>query len=203
MDDRFLCIFRHITPLNSPYVCPLPHGRGSDNTGGAHFSAHLVSVFLDSIVDVTHESHFVGFLLICYHIPTMPLEFNKTGDIADVVRMVDILLGDGGCLWDQEQTLETLPEYIRNESREVLDAIEARDWPHVREEIGDLLFICVFLCRIAEKEGRFTLKDAISGLIEKMIRRHPHVFGDTTVSSPDDVVANWNEIKKKERDYGK
>jgi tetrapyrrole methylase family protein/MazG family protein len=130
----------------------------------------------------------------------MPIEFETTGDISDTIRMVDTLLGEDGCPWDRKQTVGDFIKYIHNESQELMEAIEARDWPHVREEVGDLLFLCVFLCRVAEKEGHFTLKESVTQLIEKMIRRHPHVFGDIEVSGPDEVLANWDEIKKKERE---
>jgi len=129
----------------------------------------------------------------------MATEFESTGDIHDLIRMVDTLLGEDGCPWDRKQTVEDFTKYVRNESQEVLDAIEANDWDNLREEVGDLMFLCVFLCRVAEKEGRFTLKESVEYLIEKMIRRHPHVFSDTKVSGPDEVVDNWNEIKKREK----
>jgi uncharacterized protein YabN with tetrapyrrole methylase and pyrophosphatase domain len=132
----------------------------------------------------------------------MQAEFDQTGEITDIIRMVDTLLGDSGCPWDQRQTVDDFKKYIGNESRELLDAIEAGNWENAREETGDLLFLCVFLCRVAEKEKRFTLKDTITQLIEKMIRRHPHVFGDTEVSGPDEVLNNWEEIKKREKEEG-
>ncbi len=132
----------------------------------------------------------------------MAIKFERTGKIDDVASMVDTLLGPGGCPWDRERTVDDFKEYIRNESAELLDALAEADWAHVAEETGDLLFICVFLCRVAEKEGKFTLADTLNTLIEKMIRRHPHVFGDTAVADADEVLANWKEIKKKEREAG-
>ena len=138
--------------------------------------------------------------IICYPIPIMPVDFEPTGDIADVIRMVDTLLSDDGCPWDRKQTIDDFLTYIRNESQEVIEAIEAKDWDGICEETGDLLFLCIFLCRIAEKGGHFTLDDAITCLIEKMIRRHPHVFGMTEVSGPEEVLANWDEIKKREKE---
>lgn len=136
---------------------------------------------------------------ICYHLPTMAAEFERTGDIHDLIRMVDTLLGEGGCPWDREQTIEDFIKFITNESQEVIDAIKAGDWDNTCEEVGDLMFLCVFLCRIAEKEGKFTLKQTVQKLIEKMIRRHPHVFSDTKVSGPAEVLENWQEIKKREK----
>ena len=132
----------------------------------------------------------------------MPTEFESTGDVSDIIRLVDILLGEHGCPWDRKQTIDDFRQYITNESAELLEAIESGVWDDVREETGDLLFLCVFLCRIAEKEGRFTLRDCITKLIEKMLRRHPHVFGDVEISGPDDVLQNWDEIKKKEKRDG-
>ena len=132
----------------------------------------------------------------------MAADFESTGDIHDIIRMVDTLLGDSGCPWDREQTIEDFIKYITSESQELIDAINARDWDNVREETGDLMFLCVFLCRVAEKEGKFTLKQAVDGIIEKMIRRHPHVFSDTEVSGPAEVLDNWQEIKRKEKNGG-
>jgi tetrapyrrole methylase family protein/MazG family protein len=130
----------------------------------------------------------------------MPIEFEKTGKIDDIIHMVDALLSDDGCPWDRKQTVEDFSEYIRNESDELLEAIAEADWKHVAEETGDLLFICVFLCRVAEKEGKFTLADTLNTVLDKMIRRHPHVFGTTEVADADEVLANWQEIKKKEKE---
>jgi XTP/dITP diphosphohydrolase len=107
------------------------------------------------------------------------------------------------CPWDQEQTHASLARYLLEEAYEAVDAIEAEDLPALREEIGDVLLQVLFHARIASErpvaDGRFTIDDVADTLAAKLIRRHPHVFGTTTVSSAADVNDNWEEIKKAER----
>jgi MazG family protein len=123
-------------------------------------------------------------------------------------RLVDImarLRGPGGCPWDHEQTLESLRQFVLEEAYEVLDAIDRGDYDDLRGEIGDFIFEGVFLARIAEDEGRFTVADSLTAICEKLIRRHPHVFGDASgVETPRLVVEQWEQIKARERkDAGK
>jgi MazG family protein len=116
-----------------------------------------------------------------------------------LVQIMDRLREPGGCPWDREQTYETLRRYLVEESFEVADAIDRRDLEDLREELGDLLFQVVFLCRLSAEQGRFTVHDVIRGIADKMIRRHPHVFGTTTVATSEEVVRNWEEIKRREK----
>ena len=132
----------------------------------------------------------------------MALEFESTGEISDVVRMSDTLLSPDGCPWDREQTVMDFTKYFGNESAELIEAIESGDDDSIMEEVGDLMFLCAFLCRVAEKEGRFTLTDAVNEVVQKMIRRHPHVFGDVKVTSTEEVLENWQEIKRREKEEG-
>ena len=104
-----------------------------------------------------------------------------------------------GCPWDVAQTYETIAPYTIEEAYEVADAIGRKDMPHLREELGDLLFQVVFHSRIAEEAGHFTLVDVISGLVDKMTRRHPHVFGDQPRHGADEQPASWEAIKEAER----
>jgi MazG family protein len=104
-----------------------------------------------------------------------------------------------GCPWDIEQTHQTLRAYLIEESAEVLDAIESGDDAHLCEELGDLLLQPVFHAQIASETGRFTLDDVVNGICEKLIRRHPHVFGDTLAPDADTVLRNWDAIKKQEK----
>ena len=123
-------------------------------------------------------------------------------------QLVDImarLRGPGGCPWDHEQTLESLRQFVLEEAYEVLDAIDRGDHDDLRGEIGDFIFEGVFLARIAEDEGRFTVADSLRAICDKLIRRHPHVFGDASgVETPRRVVEQWEQIKAREqKDAGK
>jgi ATP diphosphatase len=97
---------------------------------------------------------------------------------AQAVAIMARLRADGGCPWDREQTLESIRQYTLEETYEVLDAIERRDWRDLREELGDLLLQVLFYAQIATEDDQFTIADVVRTLNEKLIRRHPHVFGD-------------------------
>jgi MazG family protein len=116
-----------------------------------------------------------------------------------LVAIMDRLREPGGCPWDRQQTPETLRRYLIEESFEVADAIDRQDAAGLREELGDLLFQIVFLCRLAREQRSFDVHDVIRGIADKMIRRHPHVFGTESAKTADDVVRKWEEIKRRER----
>lgn len=99
------------------------------------------------------------------------------------------------CPWDRAQTPETLRQYILEEAYETIEAIDAQDWDELRKELGDLLLQIVFQAEIAEEKGRFTLPEVIANINNKLIERHPHVFGDVKVRNAADVAANWEQIK--------
>ena len=109
------------------------------------------------------------------------------------------LRAPNGCPWDREQTHITLRTYLIEESYEVLDALESRDDQKFAEEMGDLLLQVVFHSQIAAEEGRFTISDVIREIHEKMMRRHPHVFGDTRAKDAEEVLKHWHQIKAEER----
>ena len=119
-------------------------------------------------------------------------------------RLVDImqrLRGPGGCPWDREQTIHSLRGFVLEETYEVLDAIDRSDHDALRGEIGDLLFEGVFLAQIEADEGRFTIADSVEAIAEKLVRRHPHVFGGTAgVDTPGQVVEQWEQIKSREQE---
>lgn len=117
----------------------------------------------------------------------------------ELVDIIDRLLGPGGCPWDQEQTLEKLRPSVLEEACEVIEAIDLGDNHHIQEELGDLLFNALFFCKVAEKEGRLKTSHVIQELNEKLIRRHPHVFGEGTAKTSKDVVRQWEELKKQEK----
>ena len=110
-------------------------------------------------------------------------------------QLIRTLRSPEGCPWDRVQTEKDMAKYVLNEAYEVADAIDEGAPAHLREELGDLLFQILFLVVMAEEKGRFGMDDVIRDVSDKMIRRHPHVFGDRQVSGVADVKANWDEIK--------
>lgn len=117
-------------------------------------------------------------------------------------RLMEImrrLRGPGGCPWDAEQSHESLKRYLLEEAYEVIEAIDGRDTALLKEELGDLMLQPVFHAAIAEEKGEFTMDDVLDAINDKLIRRHPHVFGDQVVKSADEQVANWERIKKTEK----
>jgi MazG family protein len=116
-----------------------------------------------------------------------------------LLEIMDQLREPGGCPWDREQTYETLRSYLLEECYEVADAIDRGHAEDLCEELGDLLFQIVFLSRIAKEQGKFRSEDVIRGIAEKMIRRHPHVFGTASAETSGEVLRNWEEIKRHEK----
>ncbi|MGY6773690.1 nucleoside triphosphate pyrophosphohydrolase [Gallibacterium sp. ZY190522] len=106
---------------------------------------------------------------------------------------------NGGCPWDLEQTYQTMPPHILEEAYEVVEAINQDDRKELKEELGDLLMQVVFLSQLAQEEGTFTLNDVIDGITDKIIRRHPHVFGEIKADNSEEVLKNWENIKQQER----
>lgn len=116
-----------------------------------------------------------------------------------LLEIIDRLLGPNGCPWDREQTMLSIRSSVVEEACELKEAIEMQDNAHICEEIGDLFLNAVFLSRLAEKEQRFSMEDALNTISEKLIRRHPHVFGDAAVEDSEAVKRQWEEIKKSEK----
>jgi MazG family protein len=117
-----------------------------------------------------------------------------------LVEIMARLRGPGGCPWDHQQTLRSLRQFVLEEAYEVLDAIDRDDHSDLRGEIGDLIFEGVFLARIAEDDGQFTVTDSLRAIADKLIRRHPHVFGDAAgVTTPGQVLEQWEQIKAREQ----
>ncbi len=114
-------------------------------------------------------------------------------------KLFGILHGPKGCLWDKKQTHASLIPYLKEESAEFILALRDNDYKHMKEELGDMLLQVMFHCQIASKEGKFNVEDVIAGLIEKLKRRHPHVFGKTKVRSARQIIRNWNKIKLLEK----
>ena len=130
-----------------------------------------------------------------------------------VVQIMETLRGEGGCPWDRKQTRESLKPYLIEEAYEVLEMIEAQDDPKLKEELGDVLLQVLFHAQISRERNTFTIEDVLQTLAEKLIRRHPHVFGEAKVGtggasagpppaknvSADEVVHRWEEIKRQEK----
>ncbi len=119
----------------------------------------------------------------------------------DFIKIMKTLISEDGCPWDKVQTHETLKRYLIEESYEVIDAINNNDKENLCEELGDVLLQVVFHSILAEKDSEFSLNDVIDGVAKKMIYRHPHIFSDVSAETADDVLANWEELKKKEKGY--
>ncbi|HBF36923.1 MAG TPA: nucleoside triphosphate pyrophosphohydrolase [Firmicutes bacterium] len=118
-------------------------------------------------------------------------------DLKQLVAIMSVLREK--CPWDQEQTYLSLKPYVIEETYEVLEAIDSGKTDKLQEELGDLLLQVVFLAQLATEEKKFTMDDVIEGICEKLIRRHPHVFGTTQVNSTNDVLNNWDKIKQTEK----
>lgn len=117
-------------------------------------------------------------------------------------RLVEImarLRGEGGCPWDREQTFDSIKPYTLEETYEVLDAIDRRDWRALAEELGDLILQAVFYAQMAAEAGHFTIADALDAINAKLVRRHPHVFGDAVATTAGEVLKRWSQIKEEEK----
>lgn len=116
----------------------------------------------------------------------------------ELVRIMTKLRAPGGCPWDREQTHASLRQYLLEEAYEVLEAIDAGDDRHLQEELGDLLLQVIFHAQIAAEQNTFEISDVVQSITEKLIRRHPNVFGDTKIDSAAEQSVNWEKIKKQE-----
>lgn len=117
----------------------------------------------------------------------------------ELVQLMTTLRGPHGCPWDREQTLQSLKPFIVEESYEVIDAIDRDDRRGLAEELGDFLLQAVFVAEIAREEGSFDIYDAVTLLHDKLVRRHPHVFGDVDARDAEQVLVNWEKLKNEER----
>lgn len=124
---------------------------------------------------------------------------NTQKELQELTALIKKLRAPDGCPWDQKQTKTDIGKYLLDESYEVIDALAENHPQHLKEELGDLLFQILFIAEIASESGEFSLAEIMNAIKEKMIRRHPHVFGNVKVQTVQDVKDNWQEIKKKER----
>lgn len=126
-------------------------------------------------------------------------EYKSEYDINDFRRIITVLRSPGGCPWDIEQTHESIRRNLLEEAYEVCEAIDKNDPEHLREELGDLLMQVLFHSSIEEEKGVFDLDDVADSAVKKLIFRHPHVFGDISVSGSDEVLKNWDDLKRSEK----
>jgi MazG family protein len=134
------------------------------------------------------------------HVPEGDVPSGRQGEmLLDLVRVMARLRGPGGCPWDHQQTHRSLARHLLEETHETLEAIDADDRDLLREELGDVLLQVVFHAQIAADEGAWDVDDVAEGIVRKLIRRHPHVFGEVEVSGPDEVLVNWERIKAAEK----
>lgn len=132
----------------------------------------------------------------------IPKDLNNKRDFYDLLQTVDILRGENGCPWDREQNHKSIKNSLIEESYEVVDAINTEDYDALIEELGDVLFQVVFHSAIGEEDGYFNMNDVIKAICDKMIYRHPHVFGNLeNINTSSAVINNWEELKKKEKGY--
>lgn len=128
-----------------------------------------------------------------------PEEARRRSELGRLVWIVDRLLGPGGCPWDQEQTHESLKRHLLEESYEVLDAIDSGSLESLKEELGDLLLQPIMHAQMEMLQGTFDIADVAEAINDKLIRRHPHVFGDVEAADSDEVLASWDRIKRQEK----
>lgn len=125
--------------------------------------------------------------------------FKQKYDFNDLLHIMELLRAPGGCMWDREQDHKSIRRNFIEETYEVLEAIDEEDTEHLKEELGDVLLQVVFHTQIEREQGHFDMDDVADGICQKLIYRHPHVFGQVEVASSDEVLANWDELKKKEK----
>ncbi len=134
-------------------------------------------------------------------IPDIMTNQDAIEEFKELLSVTDQLLGPEGCPWDREQTVISMRESVLEEACEVIEAIDEGSNADLIEELGDLLYNVVFFCKLAEKEGRFQTVNPIRAIREKLIARHPHVFGSKKLKDMDAIIEQWEEIKKEEKSH--
>jgi XTP/dITP diphosphohydrolase/ATP diphosphatase len=130
----------------------------------------------------------------------MPAETAESQNpIAEAIAIMARLRGPDGCPWDREQTFDSIKRHTLEETYEVFDAIERRAWPELKDELGDLLLQVLFYSQMAAEAGYFTIDEVAANLNAKLVRRHPHIFGDAVATDADAVLRNWEQIKRTEK----
>jgi len=130
-------------------------------------------------------------------VPDLPLQDGAT--LSRLVGVMRRLLAEDGCPWDREQTFSSLRKYTLEEACEVIDAIDSGDRGQIREELGDLLLQIVFQAELARRERAFAIDDVVAAIVDKLVHRHPHVFGDLSAKDAEEVLQNWEKLKAEEK----
>ena len=135
-------------------------------------------------------------------VPARPAQHPEPGGdpLGRAISIMARLRAPDGCPWDREQTFDSIKRHTLEETYEVFDAIERRAWPDLKDELGDLLLQVLFYSQMASEAGYFDILDVAEGLNAKLIRRHPHIFGDVVANDADTVLRNWDEIKREEKE---
>jgi MazG family protein len=131
--------------------------------------------------------------------PAHRMPFMSKRSFDELVQLMHTLRGPDGCPWDRKQTLSSLKPFVIEESYEVIDAIDRDDRSALAEELGDFLLQAVFIAELTREEGAFDIYDAVTAIYDKLVRRHPHVFGDVEAGNADEVLVNWEKQKNEER----
>ena len=119
--------------------------------------------------------------------------------VADLLRIMEILRAPDGCMWDRAQDHHSIRQNFIEETYEVCEAIDDEDTEHLKEELGDVLLQVVFHAQMEKEKGVFDMDDVADGICKKLIFRHPHIFGDVKVGSTDEILSNWDDLKRKEK----
>ncbi len=173
------------------YPSSLPVSLAVMDANGA-YKLHTVSLF-----ELDRQARwFAGTVL---YVPPVSFDALTRYGVRELALVMARLRAPNGCPWDKEQTHASLKQDLIEECYELCDAIDEGDDAHIVEELGDVLLQVVFHAEIAEEQGRFTLRDVSDGIVKKLIYRHPHIFGDTTVHSSEEVLANWDALKRIEK----
>ena len=122
---------------------------------------------------------------------------------SNLTDIIAKLRSEDGCPWDRKQTFESMKKCLGNEVQEIYEAVDHKDMENLCEELGDVLFLLVMYAQMAAETGAFTMDDVVDGAAEKLVRRHPHVFGDVKVTTAEEGLALWNAIKAQEKAAGK
>jgi XTP/dITP diphosphohydrolase/ATP diphosphatase len=131
--------------------------------------------------------------------PQLQIAPSTMEPLVESIAIMARLRGQDGCPWDREQTFDSIKRHTLEETYEVFDAIERRAWPDLKDELGDLFLQVLFYAQMASEAGYFTIQDVAANLNAKLIRRHPHIFGDVIATDSDAVLRNWEQIKQSEK----
>ncbi len=124
----------------------------------------------------------------------------SSGELARLIDIIKSLRGEGGCPWDKKQTAKSLARHIEEETGELLEGISREDEKNICEELGDLLFLIIMVAEIYDESGKFNLADVMTSASDKLVRRHPHVFADAVCRNEEELKAQWEAIKRAEKE---